>query len=58
MYLAPLLASPLVHHGCLLFRYFILQVILEPAGSSTKKAKTAKGAAVSASDKVLFIVVW
>ena len=34
-------------------RYFILQVIMEPAaGSSGKKAKTAKGSSVPASDKV------
>lgn len=33
-------------------RYFILQVIMEPAGSSGKKAKTAKGSSVPTSDKV------
>lgn len=47
---------PPSHHVFLnftrMYRYFILQVMMEPAGSSGKKAKTAKGSSVSASDKV------
>lgn len=44
---APLLAWPSTSIIVKLRRYFILQVISEPAGTS-KKAKTAKGSASSA----------